>query len=75
MTQWVMDLHSESEIHPSFEVQRQLQMTYSDYQYLKRQKLSMSNIKACFAKYGIHPFDPDTIDKSKILPSLQFLHR
>ena len=30
---------------------------------------SMSNIKAGFAKCGIHPFDPNAIDQSKVLPS------
>ena len=30
---------------------------------------SMTNIKAGFAKCGIHPFDPNSIDHSKILPS------
>ena len=28
---------------------------------------SMSNIKIGFTKYGIHPFDPNAIDKSKIM--------
>ena len=32
---------------------------------------SMSNIKAGIAKCGIHPFDPNAIDQSKIMPSLQ----
>ena len=32
---------------------------------------SMSNIKAGYAKCGIHPFDPNAIDQSKLLPSLQ----
>ena len=32
---------------------------------------SMSNIKAGFAKCGIHPFDPNAIDRNKLLPSLQ----
>ena len=30
---------------------------------------SMSNIKAGFKKCGIHPFDPNAIDQSNILPS------
>ena len=30
---------------------------------------SMSNIKAGFKKCGIHPFDPNAVDQSKILPS------
>ena len=30
---------------------------------------SMSNIKAGFKKCGIHPFDPNAIDQSKVLPS------
>ena len=30
---------------------------------------SMSNIKAGFKKCGIHPFDPNAIDQSKMLPS------
>jgi hypothetical protein len=31
---------------------------------------SISNIKAGFAKCGIHPFDPNAIDQSKVMPSL-----
>ena len=31
---------------------------------------SISNIKAGFAKCGIHPFDPDAIDQSKIMQPL-----
>ena len=32
---------------------------------------SISNIKAGFAKCGIHPFDPDAIDQSKIMQPLE----
>ena len=35
------------------------------------QAFSISNIKAGFAKCGIHPFDPDAIDQSKIMQPLE----
>ena len=35
------------------------------------QAFSMSNIKAGFTKCGIHPFDPNAIDRSKMMEPLQ----
>ena len=38
--------------------------------YLLKKPFCISNIKSGFAKCGIHPYNPDAIDKSKLAPSL-----